>query len=116
MVEIARVAQERNSTAGVTGFLYHDGEYFAQALEGLDPDVGPIYASIQADPRHREVKTIIYEAVEIRQFGSWHMGFNEPARGDGRFEAIFGHDVYAHLGKSRASELLRFLKGLSARG
>jgi hypothetical protein len=69
-------ARMRNKAVGVTGMLvFHDGT-FLQALEGENRAVNEIFASIQNDPRHRDL-TVLHRGPgpEQRVFGEWSMGF-----------------------------------------
>ncbi len=71
-------ARLRNKAVGVTGMLvFHDGT-FLQALEGEKRAVNEIFASIQNDPRHRDIITLHRgPGPEQRVFGDWSMGFTD---------------------------------------
>lgn len=74
---LALLEQSRASNAreGLTGLLlYRDGN-FMQALEGDPAAVGARFARIAADPRHHRLITLLDEAIPVRQFGEWAMGF-----------------------------------------
>lgn len=68
-------ARAGNATRNVTGALvYVDGVFF-QLIEGEEPVVRKLMASIASDTRHGDVK-VFYEAeVEARAFESWRMAY-----------------------------------------
>jgi hypothetical protein len=72
VTEIAAAARGRNAWLGVTGALVATSTYFAQLLEGAQPAVEELMASIEDDPRHMRVR-IIRTAEEKRRFGEWSM-------------------------------------------
>ncbi|WP_051378848.1 BLUF domain-containing protein [Derxia gummosa] len=68
-------SRDRNARLGLTGvLLYRDGN-FMQALEGPADAVEQVWASIQRDPRHHDIITLMESTVQSRSFGSWSMGF-----------------------------------------
>jgi hypothetical protein len=48
--------------------------HFAQVLEGRAEAVLSVLARIRRDPRHRDVRTLLQEPIEKRQFARWAMG------------------------------------------
>mgnify|MGYP006272522603 CR=1 FL=1 len=71
---IAREAQRRNATLGVTGLLlYVDGD-FLQVLEGPGAAVERLYEMIEKDPRNKWVTRLSTERVLRRAFEDWSMG------------------------------------------
>ena len=68
----ARLHNQATQFSGV--LLYADGR-FLQVLEGPEPALSDLYARIQADPRHQQVRTLAYGPVAARAFSDWHMGF-----------------------------------------
>lgn len=72
------VARSRNAASDITGvLLYADGR-FLQHLEGRDADVEAVFASIEADPRHEDVRVLTRRPIGARQFADWSMGFGRP--------------------------------------
>jgi hypothetical protein len=73
---ILRGSEVRNREHGITGVLcsYPDGGVFLQALEGGRDAVNTLYGNLVADPRHRDVTLLHYEAIEERRFSGWRMG------------------------------------------
>lgn len=71
--EIFTTARRNNKRAGVTGALVISGDSFVQALEGDEPVVRELYATITEDPRHDELSILAETVVEERTFGRWAM-------------------------------------------
>lgn len=67
----------RNQDADVTGMLLYAGGHFVQTLEGPDDEVDRKFATIEADPRHRDVIVALREEVADRTFPDWSMGFEQ---------------------------------------
>lgn len=74
MLEQARVKNERLHITGM--LLYKDGN-FMQLLEGEEPVVRELYATITQDPRHFRLNVLSEETTESRLFPSWSMGFQD---------------------------------------
>ncbi|WP_425099989.1 BLUF domain-containing protein [Tropicibacter sp. S64] len=74
-MEILEVAQERNSEAGVTGFLLRTPTRFVQVLEGTEPAVLDTFARIARDERHKGIRHITRASAQARYFPDWSMGF-----------------------------------------
>ncbi len=77
LVELLEQSRQNNSRLEVTGMmLYKDGD-FMQVLEGEEPVVRKLMATIDADPRHTGVIKLIHGNIEQRQFSDWSMGFRD---------------------------------------
>ena len=70
------VAQSRknNPALGVTGLLCATDNLFVQVLEGGRDEVCELFNAIVGDGRHRDVRLLVYEEIEVRRFGNWAMG------------------------------------------
>ena len=80
LAQLLQRAREKNAGLNLTGMLLHvDGSFF-QVLEGPDDVVHTLYASIQRDPRHHQVTSIIVEPIARRSFEAWTMGFSSVSR------------------------------------
>ena len=88
-------AREKNAHLNITGaLLYRNGRYI-QIIEGPDDAVRSVYASIVADPRHRNIHLVADERIAVRRFPAWTMGFqslvdfpwNETPRPENHFGA-----------------------------
>ena len=67
-------ARQHNPVSGITGILCYGGGIFLQAIEGGRMPVSELFASIQADQRHKDVALLHYEEIFERRFGGWSMG------------------------------------------
>jgi hypothetical protein len=95
LVELLRVARQRNAAADISGMLlYHDGA-FLQVLEGPDYDVDAIYAKIQKDPRHTNFLLLRRETILKKEFENWSMGFVDSTKVAEQFEGFV--DYVRHL-------------------
>jgi len=88
LARILAVSRERNAAAGVTGMLVCTGGAFFQVLEGEAVDVDAVYARIARDPRHHELRRVVYEPIAQRGFADWSMG--EAQVGDDELRALTG--------------------------
>lgn len=71
--EIAAGARSKNARLQVTGCLLHYDHSILQYLEGPEAAVRALFASIEADPRHRQVTKMLDHPVASRRFASWSM-------------------------------------------
>jgi hypothetical protein len=74
-------SREANGARAITGMLlYRDGR-FVQVLEGPAGEVEALLDRIRADARHSDVRVLLDERIERRQFADWSMGYErmEPA-------------------------------------
>ncbi|MBW8756984.1 MAG: BLUF domain-containing protein [Burkholderiales bacterium] len=71
---ILGTAQMTNRRLDLTGMLAQGEGYFAQVLEGRSVAVAALMARIRRDPRHRDVRTLLEEPIQRRQFARWAMG------------------------------------------
>jgi len=75
LLDILKVSRENNETGNVTGMLLYKGGNFMQVLEGPDDAVNTIFDAIKKAPRHKDVSVISREQIQVRQFPSWEMAF-----------------------------------------
>ena len=75
LAALLRTARLHNQQALLSGLLLYYGQQFLQVLEGPEPGLSTLYARIQADPRHRHVRTLAYGPVAVRSFPDWRMAF-----------------------------------------
>lgn len=75
--ELLFISRRKNRAANVTGFLFFDGAYFVQALEGARVDVSNTYHRIVSDERHRNLILITCFEIRSRLFAGWSMGLHE---------------------------------------
>jgi hypothetical protein len=109
LLALLRAARTKNAALGVTGVLLHRQGRFVQLLEGGSEEVQALYATIRADPRHRDVTLVWDDQGDTRWFADWWMAFRdleedpvtEPALTDvlrGPADAsTFSHEVVLQL-------------------
>ncbi|WP_052731043.1 BLUF domain-containing protein [Spirosoma radiotolerans] len=73
--EIVTFSRERNARLNITGVLLYINGQIVQVLEGQQTAVTKLYNSIQQDPRHTQVRTVISRPISHRLFSHWYMGY-----------------------------------------
>jgi hypothetical protein len=68
-------SRRRNRMLDVTGCLTCTGRHFAQVIEGRADAIETLVARIGADPRHRDVRTVLDRAISTRQYPLWSMAY-----------------------------------------
>lgn len=68
----SRINNQRN---GLVGVLYFGDGCFFQCLEGEQSAVDRLYARLQADERHKDIKLISQENISALSYGEWAMKF-----------------------------------------
>lgn len=74
MDSILEQSRRNNQKTGITGMLCMSDDVFIQVLEGGRDAVCELYSSIVQDPRHKQVRLLVYEEITERRFGHWTMG------------------------------------------
>jgi uncharacterized Fe-S cluster-containing MiaB family protein len=88
LVELLKIARERNTAADISGMLlYHSGS-FLQVLEGPETSVDALYTKVQADPRHNNCLLILRRTIHEKEFENWSMGFVDMTRVASKFEGF----------------------------
>ena len=77
--DLLRKSRTNNTAANVSGFLFFDGLYFVQALEGQRCDVSNTYHRIVTDTRHKNLILITSMEIRSRLFAGWSMGLHQGA-------------------------------------
>ncbi len=62
-----------NQSVGISGVLVMCDGSFLQVLEGPEEHVRSLFAKIEKDPRHTDVRVLVDRPIEHRQFGDWAM-------------------------------------------
>jgi len=75
LTSLVRKARLYNQQARITGLLLYAKGQFLQVLEGPEPVLSDLYARINDDPRHYDVRTLAYGPIELRSFGRWPMAY-----------------------------------------
>jgi hypothetical protein len=71
IVELALAANRANRQADITGCLWFGTSRFFQVLEGPRGAVDSLYAKIQRDVRHTDVRLLSYALLDSRTFSRW---------------------------------------------
>ena len=75
LMNLLESAVHRNKRSSVTGVLFYDNGVYGQILEGLPGAIQPIWASINADPRHKDIQVLDIDKLPKRRFSNWSMKF-----------------------------------------
>ncbi len=75
IARILTLSRRNNPKLGLGGVLYYGDGYFFQCLEGDKNTVERIYADIENDPRHAQIKLLERRPVEHRHFPTWSMKY-----------------------------------------
>jgi hypothetical protein len=81
ILEILRVAREKNEKLDITGMLLYREGNFLQVLEGPASAVDSLLATIKRDPRHNGFILMSRKKIDERQFGEWSMAFRNMSKG-----------------------------------
>ena len=73
MNSILEQSRKNNPALGITGLLCVSEDLFIQVIEGGRDEVCDLFNAIVRDQRHQQVRLLIYEEIEVRQFGNWTM-------------------------------------------
>lgn len=74
--EIARIlmqSRRNNPRKGLVGALYYSNGIFFQCLEGPASEVEALYQRLPYDPRHRDLKVLARQPIEVLSFAGWSM-------------------------------------------
>lgn len=68
----SRINNQRN---GLVGVLYFGDGCFFQCLEGEQSAIDALYARLQLDERHKDIKLLSQEQIGALSYGEWAMKF-----------------------------------------
>lgn len=72
------LCRDNNARHELTGMLLYRNGRFLQVLEGPEDQLRRRMSIIAADPEHTDVRVLLQETIDERQFPDWTMGY-EPA-------------------------------------
>lgn len=75
LMNLLEGAVHRNKNSAVTGVLFYDNGIYGQILEGYPAAIAPIWASICADPPHKDIEVLDIDKLAKRRFTNWSMKF-----------------------------------------
>ena len=73
--ELVEIASKKNKKLDVTGYLFFEKGTFLQYIEGEKDSVQGLMDIIEADDRHRVIKTLTKDDFFIRKFPNWSMKY-----------------------------------------
>lgn len=76
--KLLQQARSNNEARGITGLLLYASGHFLQVLEGPEPMVRRLFDTIQDDPRHTNIETLLATSTTERTFPDWKMGLEHP--------------------------------------
>lgn len=82
LAALLTVSRHNNARAGVTGMLLSRHDRFLQVLEGPEVQVEELMTKIAGDTGHRNVRVLLKEPVDRRQFPEWTMSFQQLSSND----------------------------------
>ncbi len=71
---ILEQSRRNNLRLGITGMLCVSDDIFIQVLEGGRDEVCELFNTIVRDPRHSQVRILVFEEISERRFANWTMG------------------------------------------
>ena len=74
ITHLVKNAKVMNAKRGITSFLIHGQNDFAQFIEGPEARVKMHYENIKKDPRHKDIVTVMQGNVKHRIFNDYTMG------------------------------------------
>ena len=96
LLEMLKLAREKNTRLGITGMLLHCDGSFIQALEGPKDQVMDLISVIRQDPRYDRIAVLFEEPISKRSFSQWSMGFKRPSQEE--LAMIEGYTPYLDFG------------------
>lgn len=73
LTELLEQARTNNQDVGITGLLCYEGGHFVQLMEGPPAVLGQLFARIERDPRHQQVRVLGAGLGPLRQFTDWRL-------------------------------------------
>jgi lipase chaperone LimK len=107
--QIVDVSRVKNGKLAITGALIFTGSFFAQYIEGPPEGVESLKASIPADVRHIEVRTVAAETVQARKFGDWSLAYSAESAPFDRLTSL-AHRRPGRGGQALLMEMIRRFK------
>lgn len=75
---VARIlakSRSNNRKNGLVGVLYFGDGCFFQCLQGEEEAIDTLYAKLEQDPRHKELKLLSRKAIAAPSFQDWSMKY-----------------------------------------
>lgn len=94
VAQILRRSRVNNRRDGLTGVLCFGDGCFFQCLEGEAEMVDALYARIQHDDRHCEVKQVLRKPIAHVSFSDWSMKYVVIEKALEQFLIDYGHTTF----------------------
>lgn len=75
LLDLLNTSRERNHREDITGLLLYSNGQFLQCIEGPEDTLRKLFAHIEVDSRHKNVKALVDETIDERNFAAWSMGY-----------------------------------------
>jgi hypothetical protein len=82
LLELLMQCRRNNAKHDVTGMLLYGNGTFLQAIEGEEDVIDKLVETIDADPRHKDIRVLKRKSIPSRQYSDWSMGFDNVTDGD----------------------------------
>lgn len=105
-------SRHNNDNKGLTGMLLYRGGRFIQVLEGPENTVRDVVETIRSDPRHTNMRILLREPIEHRNFPDWTMGY-EPIGVPANTPPEGYHDTFDDLHATDTSATIRAVRELT---
>lgn len=116
--QILLEARAFNKENNITGILcFGNGCYF-QLIEGPKSAVEMLYAKIEKDPRHKDIKLMFKEPIAARSFADWRMKFIDDMNVTMPLVRMHGHKHFNpfEFAENLFKDLIEFLTQKCANG
>lgn len=71
--DILDKSRKNNAVSRISGLLLVSGEYFLQVLEGRVTGVSKTLEKVYRDPRHTDIRLVLFHEVSALLFTKWSM-------------------------------------------
>lgn len=116
LLDIERAALRNNPDFDITGCLYIDATFFVQLLEGPDPALQELLASLRRDRRHIGMLILRERAITERRFADWPMMLLDGCAKLPAPETTFRADDLQAAERGDATRLLQQIDKLTPSG
>lgn len=115
IINILTTSRRQNRKNKLVGALYFGNGYFFQCLEGAKQHIDALYAKLEKDERHTELKVLSLEPIEKFAFSSWEMKYAAIDQDVPSFLKSYGLDKFDpyHFTPDMTAELIHILQSAS---
>ena len=117
LVDLLAKARTNNRSLHVSGMLVYDDGFFIQVLEGAEKDVDALFARIERDPGHCNVRLLLRQSLKEKEYDEWSMGFvdtadlNEQTPGYLPYASLDSEDIGTRPGRGSSFRCFRPVSG-----